>query len=180
MIESREYLHIAWQNVQIYWISLEQGLSIQQFQWRITVWIGGLPFMILDVGIERCYYNIRRICQLSLWNHWHHPINLLNLSVKKKEGNCSWRLTVDAFREGWPKSVVIPKNIDEGDRHMTYSKLQASLNISQTAIHSIQHKYLAVENISSRKIRHDLTKSQKISHVNWVKKCRPRHCTICI
>ena len=49
----------------------------------------------------------------------------------------------DKSREGWPKSVVIPNNIDavhkmiEEDLHVMCRKIEATLCISQTALHSI-------------------------------------------
>ncbi|XP_025154440.1 histone-lysine N-methyltransferase SETMAR-like [Harpegnathos saltator] len=57
----------------------------------------------------------------------------------------------DEFREGRPKSVVVPENIDAvrevilQDRHVTYREIEASLGISGTSIHSILHEHLAVK-----------------------------------
>ena len=65
----------------------------------------------------------------------------------------------DEFREGRPKSVVVPKNIDAvrelilQDRHVTYREIEVTLNISGTSIHSILHEHLAVKKICSRWIQ---------------------------
>lgn len=52
------------------------------------------------------------------------------------------------FREGRPKSVIVPKNIDlrkliKQDRHVTYRETEASLVISSKSIYSILHRYLS-------------------------------------
>ena len=71
----------------------------------------------------------------------------------------------DESREGRPKSVVIPKNIDavrnmiEEGRHVTYREIKASFCISQTALHSILHEHLAVKKFCPRWIPHNLTKA---------------------
>lgn len=81
----------------------------------------------------------------------------------------------DEYREGRPKSVVVPKNIDavrtmiKEDRHVTYREIEASLGMSKTAIHSILHEHLAVRKICSRWIPHNLTEAQKNARVNWCK-----------
>ena len=52
----------------------------------------------------------------------------------------------DEFREGRPKSVVVPEPIDAGrqlilqDRHVTYHKVETTLGISGTSMHSILHE----------------------------------------
>ena len=83
----------------------------------------------------------------------------------------------DEFREGRPKSVVVPKNIDAvrelilQDRHVTYREIEVTLNISGTSIHSILHEHLAVKKICSRWIPHNLTIAQKrLIPICW-KKC---------
>ncbi|KAF8774406.1 Protein GVQW3 like protein [Argiope bruennichi] len=71
----------------------------------------------------------------------------------------------DESRKGRPKSVLIPKNIDdvrkviEEDRHVTYRR--SIFGISQTAIHSILQEHLAVKKICSRWIPHNLTIAHK-------------------
>lgn len=81
----------------------------------------------------------------------------------------------DELKEGRPKSVVVPKNIDavreliKQDRHMTYREIEASLFISMTSIYAILHEHLAVKKICSRWIPHNLTVAQKTARVNWCK-----------
>ena len=86
----------------------------------------------------------------------------------------------DESREGRPKSVVNPKNIDavrkmiEEDRHVTYHEIEATLGISKTAIQSILQEHLAVKKICSRWIPHNLTEAQKEARVNWCKEMRQK------
>ena len=81
----------------------------------------------------------------------------------------------DEFREGRPKSVVVPENIDavleliKQDRHITYREIEASLGISMTSINKILHEHLAVKKICSRWIPHNLTNAQKKERVDWCK-----------
>lgn len=81
----------------------------------------------------------------------------------------------DEFREGRPKSVVVPQNIDAvrelimQDRHVTYCEIEASLHISSTSIHSILHEHLVVKKICSRWIPHNLSIAQKKARVKWCK-----------
>ncbi|CAK9815952.1 Histone-lysine N-methyltransferase SETMAR [Anthophora plagiata] len=81
----------------------------------------------------------------------------------------------DEFKEGRPKSVVVPQNIDAvrelvmQDRHLTYREIEASLGITMTSIHKILHEHLAMKKICSRWIPHNLTNSQKRARVNWCK-----------
>ncbi|CAH2106191.1 unnamed protein product [Euphydryas editha] len=62
--------------------------------------------------------------------------------------NRSRSSVADEFREGRPKSVVVPQNIDAvrelimQDRHVAYYEIEASLHISSTSIHSILHEHL--------------------------------------
>ena len=57
----------------------------------------------------------------------------------------------DEFREGRPKSVVVPETIDAvrqlilQDRHVTYREIETTLGISGTSIHSILHEHLTVK-----------------------------------
>ena len=68
----------------------------------------------------------------------------------------------DEFREGRPKSVVIPKAIDAvrqlilQDRHVTYCEIETTLGISGASIHSILHEHLTVKKIFWRWIPHNL------------------------
>ena len=57
----------------------------------------------------------------------------------------------DEFREGRPKSVVVPEIIDAvrqlilQDRHVTNRKIETTLSISGTSMHSILHEHLTVK-----------------------------------
>ena len=55
------------------------------------------------------------------------------------------------------------------DRHVTYREIGASLGIASTSIHSILHEHLAVKQICSRWIPHNLTIAQKKVRVDWCK-----------
>ena len=65
----------------------------------------------------------------------------------------------DEFREGCPKSVVVPETIDAvrqlilQNRHVNYRKIETRLGISGTSIHSILHGHLTVKKICSLKKR---------------------------
>lgn len=91
------------------------------------------------------------------------------------EFNRGRRSLQDEFREGRPKSVVVPENIDavceliKQDRHVTYREIEASLGISMTSINKILHEHLAVKKICSRWIPHNLTNAQKKARVDWCK-----------
>lgn len=100
---------------------------------------------------------------LSTVKNWYNEFNRGRLSLS------------DELREGRPKSVVIPENIDAvrelimQDRHVTYREIEACLGISSTRIHSILHEHLAVKKICSRWIPHNLTIAQKKARVDWCK-----------
>jgi hypothetical protein len=72
-------------------------------------------------------------------------------SIVKICGRCSLQ---DEFREGCPKSVDVPENINavlkpiEQDRHVTNRGIKESLGISMTSINKILHDHLAIKNIS--------------------------------
>ncbi|XP_015599901.1 histone-lysine N-methyltransferase SETMAR-like [Cephus cinctus] len=91
------------------------------------------------------------------------------------EFNHGRRSLQDEFREGRPKSVVVPQNIDavheliKQDRHVTYREIEASLGFSMTSINKILHEHLAVKKICSRWIPHNLTNAQKKARVDWCK-----------
>ena len=57
----------------------------------------------------------------------------------------------DEFREGRPKSVVVPETIAVvrqlilQDRHLTYHEIETTLGISGTSMHSILHEHLTVK-----------------------------------
>ena len=57
----------------------------------------------------------------------------------------------DEFREGRPKSIVVPETIDAvcqlilQDRHVAYHEIETTLGISWTSIHSILHEHLTVK-----------------------------------
>lgn len=92
------------------------------------------------------------------------------------EFNRGRRSLNDEFREGRPKSVVVPENIDAvqnmiiQDRHVTYCEIETSLGISPTSIHKILHEHLAVKKVCCRWIPHNLTNGQKDARVDWCKK----------
>ena len=71
------------------------------------------------------------------------------------------------FREGRPKSVVVPETINAvrlvilQDRHVTYREIETTLGISKTSIHSILHEHLTVKKICSRWIPHNFSNAQK-------------------
>ena len=81
----------------------------------------------------------------------------------------------DQFREGRPKSAVLPENSDAvrelimEDLHVTYREIEATLGISSTSVYKILHEHLAVKQICSRWIPHNLTEAQKKARVNWCK-----------
>ena len=68
----------------------------------------------------------------------------------------------DEFREGRPKSVVVPETIDAvcqlilQDCHVTYREIETTLGISGPSIHSIFQEHLTVKKICSRWISHNL------------------------
>lgn len=82
----------------------------------------------------------------------------------------------DEVKEGRPKSVVVPQNIEAvrklimQDRHVTYREIEAILGICMTSIHRILHEHLSVKKICSRWIPHNLTQDQKDTRVEWCKK----------
>lgn len=92
------------------------------------------------------------------------------------EFNRGRRMLADDFKEGRPKSAVVPQNIDAvrelimQDRHVTYREIEAFLGISMTSIYKILHEHLAVKKICSRWIPHNLTVEQKQARVDWCKK----------
>ncbi|VVC44154.1 Hypothetical protein CINCED_3A007774 [Cinara cedri] len=73
----------------------------------------------------------------------------------------------DEFREGSPKSVVLPENIKavrdmiKLDRHVTYHEIEAFLGMSSTSVHSKLHRHLVVKKMCSRWIPHNLILAQK-------------------
>ena len=75
----------------------------------------------------------------------HHPIALLKTGLMN---------SIVAVAP--PKIVVVPENTDAvrelimQDRHVPYGKIEASLGISSTSIHSILHEHLVVKKICSR------------------------------
>ena len=84
----------------------------------------------------------------------------------------------DEFREGRPKSVVVPETIDAvrqlilQDRHVTYREIETTLGISGTSIHSILHEHLTVKKICSRWIPHNLSIAQKNQSIRVAKVLR--------
>ena len=80
----------------------------------------------------------------------------------------------DEFREGHPKTAVVSENIDAvnelimQDRALTYHEIEVFLGISSTSIHKILHEHLAVKQICSRWIPHNLTIAQKKGSCRFV------------
>ena len=99
----------------------------------------------------------------STVKNWYNEFNRGRRSLK------------DEFREGRPKTAVVPENIDAvrelimQDRHVTYREIETCLGISPTSIHSILHEHLAVKKVCSRWIPHNLTIVQKKARVDWCK-----------
>ena len=73
--------------------------------------------------------------------NWFNEVNRGHNSLKHE------------FREGPPKTVVVPENIEAvrkmilQDRHETYRGIKASLGISSTSIHSILQHLTAKKNL---------------------------------
>ena len=69
----------------------------------------------------------------------------------------------DEFREGSPRSIVVPQNIDDvrelliQNYHVTYHAIEAFLGIIVTIISKIFHENLAVKTIFSRWIPHNFS-----------------------
>ena len=84
----------------------------------------------------------------------------------------------DEFREGRPKSVVVPETINAErqlilqDRHVTYREIETTLAISGTSIHSILHEHLTVKINCSRWIPHKLSIAQKNQSIRVIKVLR--------
>ncbi|XP_037958961.1 uncharacterized protein LOC119688351 [Teleopsis dalmanni] len=96
-------------------------------------------------------------------------------SIVKKwfnEFNRGRRSFNDEYREGRPKTAVVPENIDAvrelimQDFHVTYREIEVSFGISPTSIHSILHEHLAVKRVCSRWISHNLTIAQKKARIS--------------
>ena len=75
------------------------------------------------------------------------------ISVYRWYGEFRWARSSlqDEFREGCPKSVVVPETIDAvhqlilQDCHVTYREIETTLDISGTSIHSILEEHLIVK-----------------------------------
>ena len=84
----------------------------------------------------------------------------------------------DEFREGRPKSVVVLETIATvrqlilQDCHVIYRKIETTLGISGTSIHSILHEHLCVKKICSLCIPHNLSISQKNQSIRVAKVLR--------
>ena len=93
--------------------------------------------------------------------------------IEFKRGRSS---LTDEVKEGRPKSVVVPENIDavrkliEEDRHVTYQEIERYLSISMTSIHKILHEHLCVRKLCARWIPHLLKDAQKNARVDWYRK----------
>ncbi|GBP81538.1 hypothetical protein EVAR_57183_1 [Eumeta japonica] len=76
----------------------------------------------------------------------------------------------DESRDGGPSTAVNNKNarrMIEIDRHVTYHKIRASLDISMSKMQSILHRYLCMKKLCSRWIPRNLTETQKMDCVYW-------------
>ena len=79
------------------------------------------------------------------------------------EFNRGRRSLQEQFREGHPKSVVVPTTIDAmrqlilPDRHVTYREIETILDISGTRRHLILHKHLTAKKICLYWIPHNLS-----------------------
>ena len=108
---------------------------------------------------------------------------LSKTSVYRWYGELKWGCSSlqDEFREGCPKSVVVPETIDAvrqlilQDRHVTYCEIKTSLGSSGTNIHSILHEHLTGKKICSRWIPHNLSIAQKKAGVDWSKEMLPKY-----
>ena len=103
-------------------------------------------------------------------------MNLIQfLAMNLHQGPVFIDIIQDEFREGLPKSIVVPETIDAvrqlilHDRHMTYCGIETTLGISGTSIHSILHEHLTVKKIFSHWIPHNMSIAQKKARVNWLK-----------
>ena len=89
-----------------------------------------------------------------------------------KQGNSSLQ---DEFREGRPKSVVVPETIDAvrqlilQGRHVSYREIETTLGISGTKINSILNEHLTVKKVRLFWIPHNLSIAQKMAHADWSK-----------
>ena len=75
--------------------------------------------------------------------------------------------TEDEFREGRPKSVVVPETID-AVRQLIFQ----DLGISGTSIHSILYEHLTVKKMYLRWITHNLSIAQKNPSIRVAKVLR--------
>ena len=91
-------------------------------------------------------------------------------SVYRWYGEFKWGCSSlqDEFRKGHPKSIVVPETIDAVHQlilqgcHVTYRKIETTLGISRTSIHSILHEHLIEKkNFFLRCFPHNLSKAQK-------------------
>ena len=73
----------------------------------------------------------------------------------------------DEFREGRPKSVIVPETIDAvrqlilQDHYVTYREFETTLGISGTTIHSILHEHMTVKKKFIRVGSHTICQSLK-------------------
>ena len=76
------------------------------------------------------------------------------------------------LREGCPNLVVVPETVDAlrqlilQDGHVTYCRIETTLDINGTSIHSILHEHLVVKQIALRWIPHNLPIAQKKARVD--------------
>ena len=75
------------------------------------------------------------------------------------------------FREGRPKSVVVPETIDAVRELISQDRreVETCLGISGTSIHSILNEHSTFKKIFSRLMPHNLSIAQKQSRVYWSK-----------
>ena len=87
-------------------------------------------------------------------------------------------LLQEELHECRPKSVVVPETIDAvrqlilQDRHATYRKIETSLGISGTSIHSILNEHLTAKKICSHWKPHNLSIAKKSQSIRVTKVLR--------
>ncbi|GBP35647.1 hypothetical protein EVAR_33850_1 [Eumeta japonica] len=59
-------------------------------------------------------------------------------------------------------------------KSMTYQQIRTDLGIGMSQVHKIFREHLPVNKLCARWIPHDLTKAQKLRHVNWCREMMQR------